>query len=74
MNFNEEVPLNCISDFEKLIVEKNRIEHFSCRHVLLKDYLQTTTIGTSSNEIKFVLISSFNSRDNTLIVKRNYFF
>ena len=59
-----------ISDFEQLIADKNRIEYFSCGHVIPKENLLAIAIGTSSNDIKFDF--SFNSRDNTLIVKINY--
>ena len=55
-----------LSDFEHLIENKNRIEYFSCGHVIPRDNLVAIGLGTGPNGVKFDF--SYNSRDNTNIV------
>lgn len=56
-----------MSDFEQLIADKNRIEYFSCGHVIPKENLLAITVGASSNGTKFDF--SYNSRDSTQMVR-----
>ena len=55
-----------LSDFEHLISEKNRIEYFSCGHVIPKDNIIALGLATGPTGIKFDF--SFNYRDNPQIV------
>jgi chromosome transmission fidelity protein 1 len=55
-----------LSDFEQLIEDKNRIEYFSCGHVIPKENLVALGLANGPNGIKFDF--SFNSRDNPVIV------
>jgi chromosome transmission fidelity protein 1 len=52
-----------LSDFEQMINDKTRIEHFSCGHVISQDNLIALGMSTGPNGIK--LEFSYNNRDNT---------
>jgi chromosome transmission fidelity protein 1 len=56
-----------ISDFEHLIGNKGKIEHFSCGHVIPKENLVCLGLSTGPSGVKFDF--SYNSRDNLQIVK-----
>ncbi|CAF0723436.1 unnamed protein product [Brachionus calyciflorus] len=55
-----------VSDFEQLIKEKERIEYFSCGHVIPKDNIACLGLSTGPTGIKFDF--SYNSRDNNQIL------
>jgi chromosome transmission fidelity protein 1 len=55
-----------ISDFEQLIADRNRIEYYSCDHVIPKDNIMAIAMASSSNNVKFDF--SFTSRDNAKMV------
>lgn len=56
-----------VSDFEHLVKEKQRLEYFSCGHVIPKDNMACIGLSSGPTGVKFDF--SFNSRDNSQIVK-----
>ena len=58
-----------ISDFEELVEDKNRFEHFSCGHVIPKENIICLGICTGPNGEKFDF--SYNSRDSTKTVRND---
>lgn len=62
-----------MSDFEQLIKKKERIEYFSCGHVIPKENLICVGLATGPNKIKFDF--SFNNRDNVqMVINKNELF
>ncbi len=55
-----------LSDFELLVKEKERLEYFSCGHVIPKDNIICLGLATGPTGVKFDF--SYNSRDSTQVV------
>lgn len=56
-----------VSDFEQLVKQKDRLEYFSCGHVIPKDNIACIGLSSGPTGIKFDF--SYNSRDNSQIVR-----
>ncbi len=54
------------SDFEQLVGDKKRIEHFSCGHVIPKNNLIAVSMATGPTGVKFDF--SYNFRDSVKLV------
>ena len=55
-----------LSDFELLVKDQERLEYFTCGHVIPKDNIICLGLGTGPNGVKFDF--NYNSRDTTQVL------
>ncbi len=57
------------SDFEQLVRDRERLEYFSCGHVIPRDNIVCLGLGSGPNGVKFDF--SYGSRDTAQVVRLN---